>query len=67
VRSQPDLRRMTLYRKWNRIVFHYSRMNLTMTDDELIALSGLANDMQNCMNDRYLAGLWERNLAADMM
>jgi hypothetical protein len=38
-----------------------------MADDKLIALSGLAKDMQNCLNDRYLAGLWERNLAADMM
>lgn len=38
-----------------------------MADDKLIALSGLANDMQNCLNDRYLAGLWERNLANDMM
>jgi hypothetical protein len=42
-------------------------MNLTMANDKLIALSGLANDMQNCLNDRYLAALWERNLAADLM
>lgn len=66
-RSELDLRRRTLYRKWNWIVFHYSRMKLTMADDKLIALSGLAKDMQNCLNDRYLAGLWERDLAADMM
>ncbi|KAJ1328929.1 HET domain-containing protein [Microdochium nivale] len=50
---------------WNALVEDYSTRRLTMPADKLIAISGLAKDMQATLcavkpgPHRYLAGLWE--------
>jgi hypothetical protein len=48
--------------RWLSIVEDYSRRYLTDEDDKLPALSGLAADYQRKWNDRYLAGVWQRQL-----
>lgn len=58
-RSEPDLDGYTL---WGRIVQSYTFGNLSQEDDKLIAVSGIARHMGRELNDRYLAGLWERHL-----
>jgi hypothetical protein len=37
-------------------------MDLTNVGDKLIAISGVAKDMRQTLNDQYLAGLWRRHL-----
>jgi hypothetical protein len=43
---------------WKDIVELYSRCALTMPNDKLIALSGLAKVYQNATSDDYIGGLW---------
>ncbi|RYC65873.1 hypothetical protein CHU98_g271 [Xylaria longipes] len=50
--------------QWMRITEKYSCMELTYDSDRLVALSGLAEQgVQSGRGGKYLAGLWERNLA----
>ncbi|KAI1322537.1 heterokaryon incompatibility protein-domain-containing protein [Xylariaceae sp. FL0255] len=49
---------------WMRISERYSTLNLTKDRDRLIALSGVAlQALQTGLGGRYLAGLWENDLA----
>ena len=47
-------------RFWRQIVENYSDLNLTLEKDKLLALSGLAQRVQELRKDKYLAGLWSR-------
>ncbi|KAL9088462.1 MAG: hypothetical protein Q9165_006186 [Trypethelium subeluteriae] len=58
-----------LFLDWNAIMHTYTKCNLTMPSDKLVAISGLANDMKRALSTlrpgymhRYLAGLWEEKL-----
>lgn len=55
------------YRSWARIVELYSAAKLTKPHDKLIALSGIAQRMQNLLGDHYLAGLWRRHLPSQLL
>lgn len=52
---------------WWRIIQDYTSRNLTNYMDKLPALSGMARIWQLRTEDRYLAGLWERNLPEDLL
>lgn len=47
---------------WKSIVITYSRANLTVASDKLVALSGIATEVQRITSDDYLAGLWRSDL-----
>lgn len=57
---------------WNEIVSNYSKCQVTLAKDRLVAVSGLANDMKRkirdlgCKDTRYFAGLWAANLPLDL-
>ena len=47
---------------WQSIISEYTARNLTIADDRLPALSGLARHFASPKLGRYLAGIWESNL-----
>jgi hypothetical protein len=47
---------------WVETVAQYSRCNLTKAGDKLIAISGIAKWLQQKTNDRYINGLWWKNI-----
>ncbi|KAI3327281.1 HET-domain-containing protein [Xylariaceae sp. AK1471] len=57
-----------LFADWYSIQELYSRCNLTVPSDKLVAISGLAKDMKRqlaelgCEDTRYLAGIWNARL-----
>ncbi|MCJ1396086.1 hypothetical protein MMC18_008974 [Xylographa bjoerkii] len=51
-----------LYPQWERIARAYSRGGLTIGTDKVVALAGIAKEMQNLYDDEYLAGMWRRYL-----
>lgn len=51
---------------WNEIVKSYSGRDLTYQTDRLPALSGVASIIYNKTGVRYLAGLWEQTLPANL-
>jgi hypothetical protein len=68
-RRGESLLKCALDRKdWAKLVKEYTRMNLTVPEDRLPAISGLASAMLRLQpNDRYLSGLWESTLADNLM
>lgn len=59
--------REAAYEKWWFFIGQYSDRQLTYPNDKLPALSGLAQEIGRITNDRYLAGLWEGNLAQGLL
>jgi hypothetical protein len=47
---------------WASIIVNYSRRQLTVDEDRLPALSGLADEVHQLTGDTYLAGLWRSHL-----
>jgi hypothetical protein len=52
---------------WHRIVEQYSKRDLTVANDKLPAISGVANKVKEAMSSPYIAGVWEHNLAPDLL
>ncbi|KAK2049321.1 heterokaryon incompatibility protein [Colletotrichum somersetense] len=55
------------YERWHLVVSGYTCLNLTNTSDMLPALSGLAHETAELVDDTFLAGLWKNNLEQDLM
>ena len=52
---------------WQHIVESYTCRCLTRDEDTLPALSGLAQLLQGRLHDRYLAGLWRRDIHKQLL
>lgn len=54
---------------WHNLLRQYTTLQLTVSSDRLIALSGVAQHFKNVSShdDFYIAGLWRRRLAAEML
>jgi hypothetical protein len=56
-RKQPISRSM-----WSWIVERYACSELTCAADKLVAISGLAREIQMQTRDQYVAGMWRKDL-----
>lgn len=56
-----------LYGAWGDVLAKYSRCNLTFASDHAVAFAGIAKFFRALVDDNYVAGLWLRNLASEMM
>jgi hypothetical protein len=54
-------------RTWCEIVHEFTLRDLTQSTDRLPAMSGLAAALQNHIQSAYLAGLWESELATQLL
>lgn len=45
----------------------FTACGLTKEKDKLIALSGIAKEMREFLDDRYFAGHWAKNLTWDLL
>lgn len=52
---------------WRRIVQDYTARELTDVRDKLPAISGLAQVFQQVIQSPYIAGMWENQLARDLL
>lgn len=53
--------------RWRNIVQEYTKLDLTIDDDVLPAISGLARQMERYRKDQYFAGLWKNSFVRDLM
>jgi hypothetical protein len=51
---------------WDRSVSAYSRCDITHEEDRFIAIAGIARRLQPLLGCRYIAGLWEFQLARQL-
>lgn len=47
---------------WSDIVDTYGRCAITEPNDRLFAIAGIANSLQPMFQDKYLAGLWKKDI-----
>jgi len=54
---------------WAQLVRVYSQCNLTRGSDKLVAIGGMAKEMNRALgpNDRYLAGIWSGNILYQLL
>ena len=55
-------KRPVTYALWKFIVEHYAARDLTYSKDKMVAISGLARIIQDQTGDKYIAGMWRKNL-----
>ena len=54
------------YRLWSRVVIAFSCGALTVEQDKLPALAGIAQRMAGLLDDQYLAGLWRKFIVDEL-
>ncbi|KIM92831.1 hypothetical protein OIDMADRAFT_173779 [Oidiodendron maius Zn] len=52
---------------WNHLVETYTLRELTLSDDRLLAISGLAERYSGSYQSTYLAGMWHSTLVPDLL
>jgi len=55
------------YTLWGSIIATYIKGELSSESDKLVALSGIAAQMQKILGDQYLAGLWRNHFADQLL
>lgn len=62
-------RRQNAHAEWHQIVDDYTKRSISRTEDRLVALSGLANDLWLRRNkqDEYWVGLWKSTITRDLV
>lgn len=60
---QQDRRWIHVFNIWNDLVKEYTKCDLTVESDKLVAFSGVAQLFQEFTGDEYVAGLWRSRLA----
>lgn len=53
---------LSVYDAWARILDFYTRCNLSVSSNKLVALSGVAKEMEGILKDQYVAGMWLHQL-----
>ncbi|KAK3389774.1 heterokaryon incompatibility protein-domain-containing protein [Podospora didyma] len=56
-----------LFLLWHKTVSLYAKLRISFPSDRLPAISGLAKKLQSRGAGRYVAGIWEENVFADLL
>ncbi|KAJ4423588.1 hypothetical protein N0V82_001754 [Gnomoniopsis sp. IMI 355080] len=57
-----QLDRTDYLQEWSSLFTKYSRRELTVKTDKMVAISGIAREFEKLLNDQYVAGLWRSSL-----
>jgi hypothetical protein len=52
---------------WTRIIEEYTPMDLTVPEDRLVALSGVAEVRHSLNKDQYVVGMWREDLKSQLL
>jgi hypothetical protein len=63
----PEAPELDAFSLWELIVGTYSQGKLTYVTDKLVALAGLAARIQKHTKSQYLAGMWRKHLAYQLL
>jgi hypothetical protein len=68
VKDRKDRPHNYKFSKWMDLVEEYSTRNLSIKDDKLRAIAGLADAIKSIQqDDAYLSGLWKRDLITELL
>jgi hypothetical protein len=66
LRNAPDMKEHDFGWDWLAILWNYSCTILTYGEDSLPALSGLASCMEHLKPGKYIAGMWQHDIAVQL-
>ena len=52
---------------WPEIVERYTDTSRTKLEDKLVAISGLAREIESITNDKYCAGIWRKDIVSQVL
>ncbi|CAI6342479.1 unnamed protein product [Periconia digitata] len=52
---------------WNDLIRYSSKCKFSRNSDKLIAIAGLAEQMRSAIQDKYIAGMWEKDLVKQLL
>jgi hypothetical protein len=58
---------LNTYEVWSKIIEIFTSLSITKSGDKLAALSGIAKQVKDTRKDEYIAGLWRRDLARQLL
>ncbi|KAK0649897.1 heterokaryon incompatibility protein-domain-containing protein, partial [Cercophora newfieldiana] len=59
--------RARLYRDWRKVLAHYSKCGLTKETDKLVAIFGVADELEQLTGDWCLAGMWRSQMPSCLL
>jgi hypothetical protein len=65
-RTNEDERRKHALQLWDNLINRYSSRKLSFDKDKLVAISGIAKEIQAILQDHYIAGMWRRSLVPQL-
>lgn len=65
--AKKSKQHQAIWDAWHHIVELYSKRDLTVANDKLPAISGIASKVQQATNSSYFGGVWKDNLASDLL
>lgn len=57
----------TALQYWDEVVAEYSGMAFTMPEDKFIALSGVVDEVEEYMKDKFISGMWMKQFPAALL
>lgn len=63
----PNLKDAVTTMKWKDVVVRYTSLDISYSEDRLVAISGLASARQKITNDTYVAGVWLSTIKNELM
>jgi hypothetical protein len=65
--SNTNISKNRFYLSWRKVVEAYSERKMTKETDKLAALLGLVKEAAIFLDDRFLVGVWEKRLWAELL
>ncbi|KAH8598638.1 heterokaryon incompatibility protein-domain-containing protein, partial [Bisporella sp. PMI_857] len=66
LRRTKHNRRGLGYQLWSEMIEDYSSRHLTISEDRLLAIAGIASELHDLSQDTYLGGLWQEDLVRQL-
>lgn len=67
LRSLEGVEKEEIHKFWRRFIRFYANTKLTLDKDRLPAVAGIARILRDMLNEKYIAGIWENDIARSLV
>lgn len=67
LRSLEGVEKEEIHNFWTRFIWFYATTKLTLDKDRLPAVAGIARILSDMLNEKYIAGIWENDIARSLV
>ncbi|CAI0643638.1 unnamed protein product [Colletotrichum noveboracense] len=66
LRSLEGVEKEEIHNFWRRFILFFANTKLTFDEDRLPAVAGIARILSDMLNEKYIAGVWENDIARSL-